>query len=676
MTTDPNSLLQGHYKIKFNPTDKFNYTSIYQESVGLFLHQEVPQGYNYIEPRLSPNEKFLSVIGEGDYSDIVLIYDIDNLIEYKFIYDEKKKVFGVDFAPDSRSFIIIYKNQPPIHYNISSGKKIVSFKPNNNEKKKPIAFTFSAKCRFFGLAYDFGFYIWDTLKGDIVKEIKEESDKKIIRDNLLISIKQNLHINIRDFGNEDKVIKNLSINGENLHYDDILAMMLSPNLEYIFFGIKSGIFKMDIESGNIDKIIEFENEASSIKLSQSCKLGVSTNYKNIDFWNLEKKINIGSLFKEKFNSYSFNFQQEKLVISNDYCITILNYNDGETEKNIWLNKNPEKFNNFTFSPDFKVLLAYIDEKNAILYNCESGEIIRKFQNKDLLICEMVPSSSDYGVVATKSDDEIIKIYNYSTGIELMSLSGFNTYSFSFSEKGDLLCCGCVKGEEICRVWNLQTNKFNSYVYNESDNKNTLVNITKSKQPKIICVSEKQNPIVFDYESKDLLIECESPFIYEKIENISSSFQNRFFIVKGMDNSGQSQAVVFSLDDGKLIEELKNCNCIHVGKENYILSKCENKNNGKLTINDLSDFNNIQTINCEIDAEISNFLQDKNVIVSPFGSEDNIKFILTNVSNGEIIGDIEYTKLKGKHAEVDLSANPEENTLIFTYIELIDRVKSN
>ena len=676
MTTDPNSLLQGHYKIKFNPTDKFHYTSIYQESVGLFLHQEVPQGYNYIEPRLSPNEKFLSVIGEGDYSDIVLIYDIDNLIEYKFIYDEKKKVFGVDFAPDSRSFIIIYKNQPPIHYNISSGKKIVSFKPNNNEKKKPIAFTFSAKCRFFGLAYDFGFYIWDTLKGDIVKEIKEESDKKIIRDNLLISIKQNLHINIRDFGNEDKVIKNLSINGENLHYDDILAMMLSPNLEYIFFGIKSGIFKMDIESGNIDKIIEFENEASSIKLSQSCKLGVSTNYKNIDFWNLEKKINIGSLFKEQFNSYSFNFKQEKLVISNDYCITILNYNDGETEKNIWLNKNPEKFNNFTFSPDFKVLLAYIDEKNAILYNCESGEIIRKFQNKDLLICEMVPSSSDYGVVATKSDDEIIKIYNYSTGIELMSLSGFNTYSFSFSEKGDLLCCGCVKGEEICRVWNLQTNKFNSYVYNESDNKNTLVNITKSKQPKIICVSEKQNPIVFDYESKDLLIECESPFIYEKIENISSSFQNRFFIVKGMDNSGQSQAVVFSLDDGKLIEEFKNCNCIHVGKENYILSKCENKNNGKLTINDLSDFNNIQTINCEIDAEISNFLQDKNVIVSPFGSEDNIKFILTNVSNGEIIGDIEYTKLKGKHAEIDLSANPEENTLIFTYIELIERVKTN
>ena len=676
MTTDPNTLLQGHYKIKFNPTDKFNYTSIYQESIGLFLHQEVPQGYNFIEPRLSPNEKYLSIIGKGDYNDIVLIYDIDNLFEYKLMYKEVK-IFGVDFAPDSRSFVIIYKNLPPIHYNITSGKKIVNFKSNNKEKNIPIAFTFSAKCRFFGLAYDYGFCIWDTLKGNVVKEIIEESDNKIIRDNLLISVKQNLNVNIRDFGNnEDKIIKNLTIRDENLNYDDILAMMLSPDLESIYFGNKTGIFKMDIESGDFDKIIEFDSDASSIKLSQSCKLGVSTNYKNIDFWNLEKKINIGSLFKEKFNSYSFNFQQEKLVISNDYCITILNYNDGETEKYIWLNKNPEKFHNFTFSPDFKVLLAYIDDKNAILYNCESGEIIRKFQNKDLLLCEMVPSSSDYGIVATKSDNEIIKIYNYSTGIELMSLSGFNTYSFSFSEKGDLLCCGCVKGEEICRVWNLQTNKFYSYVYNgDSDNKNTLVIITKNDEPKIICASEKQNPIVFDFESRNLLIECESPFIYEKIESISSSMLNKFFIVKGMDNSGQSQAVIFSLDDGKLIEEFRNCNCIHVGRDDFILSKSENKNNGKLTISDLSDFNNIQNINCEIDAEISNFLQDKNVIVSPFGSEDNMKFVLTDVSNGEIIGDIEYSKLKGKHAEIDLSANPEENTLIFTYIELIERVKS-
>ena len=34
--------------------------------------------------------------------------------------------------------------------------------------------------------------------------------------------------------------------------------------------------------------------------------------------------------------------------------------------------------------------------------------------------------------------------------------------------------------------------------------------------------------------------------------------------------------------------------------------------------------------------------------------------------------MEYEKIKGNHAEVDLSANVDDNTLIFTYIELVDR----
>ena len=286
---------------------------------------------------------------------------------------------------------------------------------------------------------------------------------------------------------------------------------------------------------------------------------------------------------------------------------------------------------------------------------------------------MVPSSSDFGVFAIKSDKNIVKIYNYINGVELMNLSGFNTYSFSFSEKGDLLSCGCLKGEEITRVWNLLKNEFYSYSYNgKNNNINTLVNITKSERPKIICVSEKQNPIIFDLISQELLFECDCPFIYEKVEKISSSNNSNFFIVKGMDSSGKSQCVVFSLEDGKLITQFNNCNCIHIGNGNLILSKSQNKNNGNLIISDLSDFDDIKEINCEINAEISNFLQDKKTIVSPFGSEEKSKFILTDVNNGEIIGNVEYEKIKGNHAEVDLSANVDDNTLIFTYIELVDR----
>ena len=669
---DLNHILQSHFKISVNPSSNFPYSSTHQETIALFRHQELPQDYQYIDPRLSPNEKYLSVIGKGTMDDFVLIYDTDDLNEYKYKYKEGK-IFGVDFAPDSRSFVIIYKNQPPIHYNISSGKRIISFKSHNKESFIPISSTFSAKCRFYGLAYDFGFCIWDALDGNLIKCLNEESDNKIIRENLLISINKKCNVKIINFQN-DQTIKNFNI--YNINYNDILAIMLSPDLEYIFIGLKAAIVKMEIETGKFENVITFKSEVSSIKLNEKCELAVSTNYKNIDFWNLKNKKNIGSILKDPFNSYTFNFSKEKLVIANDISISILNYNDGETEKFIWLNLNPEKFNYFSFSPDFKVLLAYIDEDNAILYNCENGEIIRKFQNNEKkypLICEMVPSSSDFGVFAIKSDKNIVKIYNYINGVELMNLSGFNTYSFSFSEKGDLLSCGCLKGEEITRVWNLLKNEFYSYSYNgKNNNINTLVNITKSERPKIICVSEKQNPIIFDLISQELLFECDCPFIYEKVEKISSSNNSNFFIVKGMDSSGKSQCVVFSLEDGKLITQFNNCNCIHIGNGNLILSKSQNKNNGNLIISDLSDFDNIKEINCEINAEISNFLQDKKTIVSPFGSEEKSKFILTDVNNGEIIGNVEYEKIKGNHAEVDLSANVDDNTLIFTYIELVDR----
>ena len=36
-------------------------------------------------------------------------------------------------------------------------------------------------------------------------------------------------------------------------------------------------------------------------------------------------------------------------------------NNKEEQKIIWLDLNPEKFESFSFSPDYKVILAKIDE---------------------------------------------------------------------------------------------------------------------------------------------------------------------------------------------------------------------------------------------------------------------------------------------------------------------------
>ena len=670
-----NKNLESHFKLSLTKSSSFPYKSINKEIILLYRHQELPQDYKYIDPRLSPNEKYLSVIAKGKNDDFVLIYEIENLNEYKYIYHNNDNIFGVDFAPDSRSFVIIYKNISPIHYNIISGKKIICFKDIKKNNFLPISSSFSQKCRFFALAFNLGFCIWDSLKGNIVKFFEEESDNKIIRDTLLISINQQCNVKIINFQSENnQIIKNFNIS--NIDYFDILAVMLSPNLEYIFIGLKNSIIKMEIESGEFEKIIEFKNEVSSIKLSQNCEFGISTNYKNIDLWNLKNKKNIGSIMKQPFNSYTYNFSKEKLVIANDISISILNYNNIETEKFIWLNLNPKKFINFKFSPDLKVLLLNIDDNNIILYNCSTGEIIRKFKNENKypLMFKMVPSSSDFGIFVLKSDNNSIKIYNYNNGVELMDLNGFNAYSFCFSEKGDLLSCGCLNGNEITRVWNLLNNEFYSYFYDKgnNNNKNTLVKITKSLEPKIICVSEKQNPIVFDLDSKKILLICNSPFIFEKITKISCSKNDKFFFVKGSDISGKNLCAVFSLENGKKIEKYNNCNLVHFGDGNLILSKSENNNNGNLVISDLNDLNNIIEIKSEINSDISYFLQDKKTIVSTFLSQDKIKFILNDVNDGEIIGNVEYEKIKGNHSEVNLSVNIEENSLIFTYIELVDR----
>ena len=61
---DLNHILQSHFKISVNPSSNFPYSSTHQETIALFRHQELPQDYQYIDPRLSPNEKYLSVIGK------------------------------------------------------------------------------------------------------------------------------------------------------------------------------------------------------------------------------------------------------------------------------------------------------------------------------------------------------------------------------------------------------------------------------------------------------------------------------------------------------------------------------------------------------------------------------------------------------------------------------------
>ena len=672
--------LEKHYQIQLNTSKLYKYNSCEIQNIPLFGHYEYPQGNTFIDPRLSNDEQYLSSIAKGANLDYVYIWKTDNLDKYHYKYDAKGKVEGVEFAPNNRSFIIIYKQEPPVHYNIASGKIIVKFKQTEQKQSQALSFSFSTAGRFFGLATEDHFTVWDVLKGKVIKNLKEKSPFKIIRGDTLISIDAKCNVKVIDFMN-DVVKKHFKINNVN-SYNKILAAILSPNDVNFLFALDNGIYEMNLDTGNVKTLISIQDKVNNIVISDDCKLAVSTDNLNLLFWDLESKKKIGIIYKEKFHSFTINFQKEKIVTSSDICIDIFNYGDEKKpEQFIWLNLNPEKFDYFTFSPDEKVILGIIDEHNAILYNCENGRIIKKFHNRIpgwAIACEIVPETSEVALIATKYNDNIIKIWNYLNGNDVLTLEGFNTHSFSFNNKGDLLACGAEIGPEIARVWDLNSDNFYfSYTYEgPNNNKNTIVYLTKSENinEKLICVSEKQNVIIFDLETKNILFICDCPYVFEKIDDIQCDADYHLFFVKGTEK-GISNSVLFNLNDGTFIEKFDKCFNIDFSKEHkLLLSRSTNINDNKLVISDYEDLHNIKRVDCELDAEISNFIQDNKVIVSAFGKQSKTDFIISDVETGKMVAELNYINVAKKPAEIDLSANKEENTLLFRYIEFINPEK--
>ena len=58
------------------------------------------------------------------------------------------------------------------------------------------------------------------------------------------------------------------------------------------------------------------------KISDDCNIFMTTDMTTIKFWDYEKFEDIGTINKEKFDSFSINFSQCKLLTSDDICIDI------------------------------------------------------------------------------------------------------------------------------------------------------------------------------------------------------------------------------------------------------------------------------------------------------------------------------------------------------------------
>ena len=132
------------------------------------------------------------------------------------------------------------------------------------------------------------------------------------------------------------------------------------------------------------------------------------------------------------------------------------------------------------------------------------------------------------------------------------------------------------------------------------------------------------------------------------------------------------AVLYRLSDGKLLQTYENYYIVDLAKnEGVIISRSSNINSGNLTISNIKNLENIENKNCQLQAETSCILQDNKTIVSVFGDEKKLNFILSEVQNGKMIADIKFTQNYDRHAEVDLSVNTKDNVIILRYIEFVE-----
>ena len=665
--------INSNYEIKISKEPNFfKFLNIKKIAKPLLAHMELPENYEYKSPNLSPNGLYLSCIAKGNSNDIVYIWDISELYYYKYKYDSSK-VDSVTFTPDSDKIIIIYKNKSPIMYSLINGKKILEFQNNGEENNRNgYNFAFTVMGNHFGYASDKSFTLWSLRTGSIKLQIFDNSAIKIICHNYLVCINDELNVKILKISNEEILIEFKLKGIENIN--EILDAKCSDDMESFIYVIKQGIIRYVFKDKEYKGVQKFTSGVEKAIISDDSKLVVKTNMRNINIYDIEKQQTIISILKEKFKEFRIDFLNKKLLIIDNISINIQDYkNENKPEKYVWLNKNPKNFIDTKFSKDFSILLARVDKNNAIIYNLETGKIIKKYQNIDDNWLDFAITSKNGNKIAIKTDLFLIKIYDYKIQRDKGVFYGFDSYSLNFSSSGKYLACGTKKGPEIARIWDIEKNSFGSFPYlGENSNLNTIVHLTNPDPNKLICCSVLQQPLIFDSNTKELLYKCECLYKLEEIFDIISDQKCDIFLVKGRDVRKRNIGLLYRISDGNLLEVFENYKILELSDIlGIVISKCDNINKGQLTSSDYKNLSDPIINTFEIQSERSNLLNDKKTLVSLTGKNDNeMEYLLSDIENGGFIGKISFMKKSNRNSQQFLTVDTDSNELVFRFYELL------
>ena len=681
LTSDEKALLENERNNLFNikshydlvlikEPNEFNYKKVLKAGIALLSHFEMPQNYIYKSPILSPNGKYLSCIAQGK-EDFVYVWDVNDLYWYKYKFSSSK-VDGISFTPDSNSIIIVYRYANPSMYNLSNGKKIIELEGNGEEKQREgFQCSYTINGTHFAYTTDKSFTLWSLRTGEIKQQIIDDSPIKIISNQYLICISNDLNVLIKRISTEENVVtfKLKGVESTN----EILDARCTDDMSSFLYVIKEGIIRYIFNNKEYKGVQKFLCGVDKAKISEDCKYVLKTNMKNISIYNIEKKESICTLLKEKFKEFRVFFHLKKIVVIDDISIHIQNYEDDfAPQKYVWLDKNPTKFEEVKFSRNRKILLARINRNKAIAYNLQTGYILKKWQNFDENWLDYAMTKYGGDNIATKSHLILVKVWNFASGKELASFYGYNSHSFSFSGNGLYLACGTTCGSEIARIWDINNQKYGVFRYNGTNNNfHTVVHLTSPKPDYLICCTVDQQPLVFNTHTREFLFNCECPYRFEEIYAIQSDLLYNVFIVKGKDVKKRNIGILYKMSDGSLLETYENYSVLELAKNNgAIVVKCDNINGGKLTSINIKNLDELINNDFQIQTEKCKLLEDNAVAVIEYGDNYNKEFNLINIKNGNYIGKIHFLKKNDRKSAAYLTVDPYTNEIFFRYLEFL------
>ena len=448
------------------------YINCSTQKISLYSHEILSQDYKYTKAKLSSQMKYIALIGKGT-TDILYIWNLDNI--YNHIHTIKnKKIFGIEFHPRDNAYVVVYENKVPSFYNITNHKKVSKFEKPSAAPGNIISYSFSPNGNFFGVAFTKMFVVWETTSGKRLEEYYIESPLKYFRGKVLLCITETNEINVYEISNKDnkqnyQTFKFNTKKDYNIYYTDILAGMLNTKSDRFFFVTSSAAYKINLKNGRIKTICKLNNmHIKQAQISEDCSMVIVSDLRRLYYYEIENITDEpGIILKEDFIFFEMYSNYNCLITVDNICINITDTLNTDTdEKFIWFDTNINKFERFQFSPNFDFFLGITSKNSAALYNIKTGRLVKKWKNNSTNwseCCVMVPDGSETAILATKSNDKEIKIWNMYNGNDVITLPNFNAASMYFSSNGRYLAVGCEEGTEIVRFFDISTGNYTSFI---------------------------------------------------------------------------------------------------------------------------------------------------------------------------------------------------------------------